>query len=64
MSVTRNAETQHRAEPDPTGSTDSTSADPRSTFTARERWALAGASLWLVVGLQLDAFAHATLPDP
>ncbi|MGW2091413.1 hypothetical protein [Promicromonospora sukumoe] len=32
-------------------------------FTARERWTLAAASLWLVVGLQLDAFAHSTIPD-
>nr|BFF16731.1 hypothetical protein GCM10025730_02520 [Promicromonospora thailandica] len=39
------------------------SASPPATFTARERWTLLGASLWLVAGLQLDAFAHATIPD-
>lgn len=54
MSVTRNAETQHRTEPGP--------ARP-ATFSTRERWVLVGASLWLVFGLQLDAFAHSTIPD-
>jgi hypothetical protein len=43
------------------------SADPahhdHSSFSARERWTLAGAALWLVTGLQLDAFAHSTIPD-
>ncbi|PUB24938.1 hypothetical protein C8K30_108195 [Promicromonospora sp. AC04] len=34
-----------------------------AAFSARERWTLLGASLWLVAGLQLDAFAHATIPD-
>ena len=34
-----------------------------ASFSARERWALLGASLWLVTGLQLDAFAHSTIPD-
>jgi hypothetical protein len=41
-------------------------ADPAhrpSTFSARERWTLVGASAWLVTGLQLDAFAHSTIPD-
>ena len=51
MSVSRNPETQPRTEPDP------------ASFSARERWVLVAASLWLVVGLQLDAFAHSTIPD-
>lgn len=33
------------------------------SFSLLERWTLAGASLWLVFGLQLDAFAHSTIPD-
>ncbi|BBH71452.1 hypothetical protein ACTI_81370 [Actinoplanes sp. OR16] len=32
-------------------------------FTARERWVLVVASAWLVIGLQLDAYAHATTPE-
>jgi hypothetical protein len=32
-------------------------------FSPRERWALLGSSLWLVTGLQLDAYAHATNPE-
>jgi hypothetical protein len=32
-------------------------------FTARERWVLLVASAWLVIGLQLDAYAHATTPQ-
>ena len=32
-------------------------------FTARERWVLLVASAWLVIGLQLDAYAHATTPE-
>jgi hypothetical protein len=32
-------------------------------FSARERWALVVASAWLVIGLQLDAYAHATTPE-
>ena len=38
-------------------------APPSAPFSARERWTLVGASLWLVVGLQLDTFAHSTIPD-
>jgi hypothetical protein len=34
-----------------------------TAFSARERWTLVGASLWLVIGLQLDAYAHATTPE-
>ncbi|MEU8243050.1 hypothetical protein AB0C07_32745 [Actinoplanes missouriensis] len=33
------------------------------TFSARERWVLVVASAWLVIGLQLDAYAHATTPE-
>ncbi|MBG0562737.1 hypothetical protein I4J89_14875 [Actinoplanes sp. NEAU-A11] len=33
------------------------------SFTARERWVLLVASAWLVIGLQLDAYAHATMPE-
>ena len=33
------------------------------SFTARERWTLVIASAWLVIGLQLDAYAHATTPE-
>ena len=32
-------------------------------FAARERWILLVASAWLVIGLQLDAYAHATEPE-
>jgi hypothetical protein len=32
-------------------------------FAARERWVLLVASAWLVIGLQLDAYAHATTPQ-
>ncbi|GAA4953135.1 hypothetical protein GCM10025331_47380 [Actinoplanes utahensis] len=32
-------------------------------FSARERWVLVVASAWLVIGLQLDAYAHATTPE-
>ncbi|MBB2944357.1 hypothetical protein FB565_004086 [Actinoplanes lutulentus] len=32
-------------------------------FTAKERWVLVVASAWLVIGLQLDAYAHATTPE-
>jgi hypothetical protein len=32
-------------------------------FTARERWIMLAASAWLVTGLQLDAYAHATTPN-
>jgi hypothetical protein len=35
----------------------------RTAFTARERWVLLVASAWLVIGLQLDAYAHATTPE-
>lgn len=66
MSVTRNAETQHRTASDPTGSADPTrpaSDGVPSSYSARERWVLVGASFWLIFGLQLDAFAHATIPD-
>jgi hypothetical protein len=34
-----------------------------AAFTARERWVLLVASAWLVIGLQLDAYAHATTPQ-
>lgn len=34
-----------------------------SSFRLRERWMLVGSSLWLVTGLQLDSYAHATIPD-
>ena len=66
MSVTRNAETQHRTASDPTGSADPTrpaSGGVPSSYSALERWVLVGASFWLIFGLQLDAFAHATIPD-
>ena len=33
------------------------------SFSARERWVLLAASAWLVIGLQLDAYAHATTPE-
>ncbi|MGW4941801.1 hypothetical protein ACWEOZ_09455 [Actinoplanes sp. NPDC004185] len=33
------------------------------SFGARERWVLLVASAWLVSGLQLDAYAHATTPE-
>ncbi|MEU4240210.1 hypothetical protein [Actinoplanes sp. NPDC026619] len=33
------------------------------SFTARERWIMLVASAWLVTGLQLDAYAHATTPE-
>ncbi|MBB4750116.1 hypothetical protein [Actinoplanes lobatus] len=36
---------------------------PTVTFSARERWILLVASAWLVIGLQLDAYAHATTPE-
>jgi len=32
-------------------------------FSARERWVLLVAAAWLVTGLQLDAYAHATTPQ-
>jgi hypothetical protein len=38
-------------------------ADGTGPFSPRERWALLGSSLWLVTGLQLDAYAHATNPE-
>ena len=34
-----------------------------ASFTARERWIMLVASAWLVIGLQLDAYAHATTPE-
>ena len=34
-----------------------------AAFTGRERWVLLVASAWLVIGLQLDAYAHATTPQ-
>jgi hypothetical protein len=43
-----------RTQPAPIGS---------ASFTARERWVLLVASAWLVIGLQLDAYAHATTPE-
>ena len=36
---------------------------PATTFSSRERWTLVASSLWLVIGLQLDAYAHTTTPD-
>jgi hypothetical protein len=33
------------------------------TFSSRERWIMLVASAWLVTGLQLDAYAHATTPQ-
>lgn len=33
------------------------------SFTALERWIMLVASAWLVTGLQLDAYAHATTPE-
>ncbi|MEV0902017.1 hypothetical protein [Actinoplanes sp. NPDC049802] len=36
---------------------------PATSFSARERWVLLVASAWLVIGLQLDAYAHATTPE-
>ncbi|MET0424964.1 MAG: hypothetical protein ABW046_13860, partial [Actinoplanes sp.] len=33
------------------------------SFSARERWIMLVASAWLVSGLQLDAYAHATTPE-
>jgi hypothetical protein len=36
---------------------------PPTSFSARERWVLLIASAWLVSGLQLDAYAHATTPQ-
>jgi hypothetical protein len=42
---------------------DPVTAELPAPFTARERWTLLGASAWLVTGLQLDAYAHATDPD-
>jgi hypothetical protein len=33
------------------------------TFSSRERWIMLVASAWLVTGLQLDAYAHATTPE-
>ncbi|MBB4744845.1 hypothetical protein BJY16_008304 [Actinoplanes octamycinicus] len=38
-------------------------ASTSPAFTARERWVLLVASAWLVIGLQLDAYAHATTPE-
>ncbi|GIM93427.1 hypothetical protein [Paractinoplanes toevensis] len=32
-------------------------------FSSRERWIMLVASAWLVTGLQLDAYAHATTPE-
>ncbi|MFI7543592.1 hypothetical protein [Actinoplanes sp. NPDC049599] len=40
-----------------------TSSVPSASFSARERWVLLVASAWLVSGLQLDAYAHATTPE-
>jgi hypothetical protein len=34
-----------------------------SAVTARQRWLLLGASAWMIIGLQLDAFAHQTVPN-
>jgi hypothetical protein len=39
------------------------SSVPSASFSARERWVLLIASAWLVSGLQLDAYAHATTPE-
>ncbi|GIF20815.1 hypothetical protein BJ973_001279 [Actinoplanes tereljensis] len=33
------------------------------SFSSRERWIMLVASAWLVTGLQLDAYAHATTPE-
>jgi hypothetical protein len=44
-------------------SVDAAPAHRPSSFSARERWTLVAASSWLVTGLQLDAFAHSTIPD-
>lgn len=33
------------------------------SFSSRERWVMLVASAWLVTGLQLDAYAHATTPQ-
>ncbi|MFI2364617.1 hypothetical protein [Promicromonospora sp. NPDC019610] len=57
MSTTRDAA------PQPSPDATATDSPETSRFTARERRTLLAASLWLVVGLQLDAFAHATIPD-
>ena len=38
-----------------------TTASP--SFAARERWIMLIASAWLVSGLQLDAYAHASTPE-
>ncbi|WP_369373061.1 hypothetical protein AB1046_05270 [Promicromonospora sp. Populi] len=63
----RNADTPPGTDPDPANTPAnipaSTAAAAPAQFTARERWTLLGASLWLVAGLQLDAFAHSTIPD-
>ncbi|GAA3955223.1 hypothetical protein [Actinoplanes auranticolor] len=40
-----------------------TKSVPSGSFGARERWVLLVASAWLVSGLQLDAYAHATTPE-
>jgi hypothetical protein len=37
--------------------------DRTTPFKGRERWALLGSSLWLVTGLQVDSWAHSTIPD-
>ncbi len=43
---------------------DRTAAEPVTVpFSARERWTLVVAAAWLVIGLQLDAYAHATTPE-
>lgn len=34
-----------------------------TSFSVRERWIMLVASAWLVTGLQLDAYAHATTPE-
>ncbi|MFI5890246.1 hypothetical protein ACIA5D_09000 [Actinoplanes sp. NPDC051513] len=34
-----------------------------AAFSVRERWIMLVASAWLVTGLQLDAYAHATTPE-
>jgi hypothetical protein len=34
-----------------------------ASFSSRERWIMLVASAWLVTGLQLDAYAHATTPE-
>lgn len=38
-------------------------SEQTTPFTAKERWVLVVASAWLVIGLQLDAYAHATTPQ-